>query len=109
MEAAAWLLALLGSGFLVTAALTGGYLAWTGAGIGEWVVHHAGWGVLGDAIVAVPVAAGCGVLTVSFLATGSVLAPVIGHVAMHIAGMEQGVERPPRTRTATSRAVGCLR
>ena len=37
----------------------------------------------------------CGLLTVSFVATGSILAPIIGHVAMHVAGIAHGVELPP--------------
>jgi hypothetical protein len=219
LQAASWLVGLLGVGFLVswlatdvghtprrryilvlamvTVALTGGYLAWAGIGIGEWVTYNAGWGLLGGAIVAVPVArgitrlpatrparqaspatlaweglvygiaegvllsalptavswhaadaagwtatgpgvvatwivallasvamivvhhlgyrdfrnrrmlpaiGGCGLLTVSFLATGSVLAPVIGHVAMHIAGIEHGVELPPHGDVPTATA-----
>jgi hypothetical protein len=114
---AGWLLALLGSGFLVswlatdvghtprsryilvlavvTAALTGGYLAprtppgWTTTGPGvvaAWIVAL----VVSVAMIVVHLGyrnyrnrrmlsavAGCGLLTVSFLATGSVLAPVI--------------------------------
>jgi hypothetical protein len=80
LQAASWLVGLLGVGFLVswlatdvghtprrryilvlamvTVALTGGYLAWAGIGIGEWVTYNAGWGLLGGAIVAVPVARG---------------------------------------------------
>lgn len=175
---------------IVTLVLTGAYLTWTGLGAVDTVVHHAGWGVLGGVLVAVPVSAGivrmpghrvpveigrrpatlswegavygiaegillsalpaliawnaadtagwtdgwggqlaagaaalaasllviaahhfgywdyrnrrvlpvmagCGLLTVAFLATGSVLAPVVGHTAMHVAGLWNGIELPP--------------
>ncbi|HSK96255.1 MAG TPA: hypothetical protein VK891_06525 [Euzebyales bacterium] len=217
LQAALWMLAVLSVAFLVswlatdlahtprgayvfvlavvTAAVTGGYLAWAGISPGRWIAHRAVWGVVGGIVVAlpvargitrvratrpagdasaatlawegvvygiaegvllsalpaliawhaadsagwtatvpgtvaawavalvasvavivihhlgywdyrnrqvIPVAAGCGLLTIAFLATGSVLAPVIGHVAMHIAGIEHGVELPPHVRSATA-------
>jgi hypothetical protein len=57
-------------------------------------VHHFGyWDYRGRQVL--PVMAGCGLLTIAFLATGSVLAPVIGHIAMHVAGLWNGIELPP--------------
>lgn len=43
---------------VVTVALTGGYLAWAAVDVTELVAHHAGWGVLGGVVVALPVARG---------------------------------------------------
>ena len=57
-------------------------------------VHHFGyWDYRGRQVL--PAMAGCGLLTIAFLATGSVLAPVIGHIAMHVAGLWNGIELPP--------------
>jgi hypothetical protein len=61
-------------------------------------VHHFGyWDYRNRQVL--PVIAGCGLLTLAFLVTGSVLAPVIGHIAMHIAGILHGVELPPHAHT----------
>ena len=79
-QAAVWMVGLLGAGFLVswlatdvrdtprtlyiliftvvTVALTGGYLAWAAVDVTGLVAHHAGWGVLGGVVVALPVARG---------------------------------------------------
>ena len=57
-------------------------------------VHHLGyWDYRGRQVL--PVLLGCGLLTIAFLVTGSVLAPVIGHIAMHVAGLWHGIELPP--------------
>jgi hypothetical protein len=65
-----------------------------GASLLVIAVHHFGyWDYRSRQVL--PVMAGCGLLTVAFLATGSVLAPVIGHIAMHVAGVWNGIELPP--------------
>ena len=57
-------------------------------------VHHLGyWDYRGPLVF--EAVGGCLVLTVGFLATGSIVAPVLGHVVMHIAGVTKGVELPP--------------
>jgi hypothetical protein len=62
-------------------------------------VHHFGyWDYRSRQVL--PVMAGCGLLTIAFLVTGSVLAPVIGHIAMHVAGLWNGVELPPHRHVA---------
>ena len=71
-------------------------------------VHHFGyWDYRGRQVL--PVMAGCGLLTIAFLATGSVLAPVIGHIAMHVAGLWDGIELPPhRHETEVGRGHGAM-
>ena len=60
-------------------------------------VHHFGyWDYRGPLVL--EVLAGCLILTVGYLVTGSVLAPVGGHVIMHVAGVTKGVELPPHRR-----------
>lgn len=57
-------------------------------------VHHFGyWDYRSRKVL--PVIGGVSLLTIAFVATGSVLAPVIGHVAMHVAGLVHGAELPP--------------
>lgn len=60
-------------------------------------VHHLGyWDFrsrkLGLAIV------GCGLLTLGYLATGSLVAPALGHVLLHILGITGGIQLPPHVR-----------
>lgn len=65
-----------------------------GASLVVIVVHHFGyWDYRGRQVL--PVMVGCGLLSVAFLVTGSVLAPVIGHISMHVAGLWNGIELPP--------------
>ena len=89
-------------------------LGWTGAAgdVGVWlvallasavviVVHHLGyWEYRNRSLV--PIVIACGLLTVAFLLTGSVLAPVVGHVIMHSAAIAHGTELPPHPREALS-------
>lgn len=83
--AASWAVALLGSLAMI-------------------VVHHLGyWDYRNRQVI--PVLIGCGLLTVAFLATGSILAPVIGHTAMHLAGIDHGIELPPHVRTPVHAAL----
>lgn len=61
------------------------------------VVHHMGyWDYRNREVLLVVV--GCGVLSLGYLATGSLLAPAIGHVIMHVTGITGGVELPPHAR-----------
>jgi hypothetical protein len=65
-------------------------------------VHHFGyWDYRNRQVL--PVMVGCGLLTIAFLATGSVLAPVIGHIAMHVAGLWNGIELPPHRHLASEK------
>lgn len=73
------------------------WLSALGASAAVIALHHFGyWDYRGPLVL--EVVAGCLILTVGFLVTGSVLAPVIGHVVMHIAGVTKGVELPPHRR-----------
>ena len=87
-------------------------LGWSGfgGGLARWtlpvlasilviVVHHLGYADYRNRQL-VPISAGCGLLTVGYLVTASVLAPTIGHVLMHIAAIIHGTELPPLTRPA---------
>jgi hypothetical protein len=40
------------------------------------------------------------IVILSFLLSGSFLAPAIGHAAMHVAGLRHGVELPPHEHHA---------
>jgi hypothetical protein len=57
-------------------------------------VHHLGyWDFRGRKVV--PPVVACSILTVGYLATGSIIAPALGHVVLHLAGITKGVELPP--------------
>lgn len=63
------------------------------------VVHHLAYrDFRGRALV--EAVASCGVLTLAFLLTGSVLAPVLGHVLLHTGAIVHGAELPPHPRPA---------
>jgi hypothetical protein len=69
------------------------------AGAGMITIHHFGyWDYRSKQVI--PVVFGCSLLTLSFLLTGSILAPAIGHAAMHVAGLRHGVELPPHEHHA---------
>ena len=72
---ASWLAALAASGALI-------------------VTHHLGYWDYRNRQVLI-VLFGCLVLTAGYLASGSLVAPVIGHVLMHVSGITKGVELPP--------------
>lgn len=61
------------------------------------VIHHLGYWSFRNRIL-VPVALGLTVLTVGFLATGSWIAPVLGHILMHAQLTLHGTEMPPHER-----------
>ena len=85
-------------------------LDWSGTAgdVGLWLVallasvivivaHHLGyWEYRNRSLV--PIVVACGLLTVAFLLTGSVLAPIVGHVVMHGAAIAHGTELPPHPR-----------
>lgn len=64
------------------------------ASIAVIVAHHLGYPEFRDARMALPVVA-CGLLTVAFLLTGNVLAPVVGHILIHVAAVLRRTELPP--------------
>lgn len=85
-------------------------LGWNGtaAGIARWawavlagvlviVAHHLGYPEYRNRML-VPITVACGLLTLAYLVTGSVLAPVVGHVLMHLAAIRHGTELPPHAR-----------
>lgn len=92
-------------------------LGWDGfaGGVARWslplvasvvviVVHHLGYWEYRNRTM-VPIVVGCGLLTVAYLVSGSVLAPVIGHVLMHAGAIVHGTELPPHARHASASGV----
>jgi hypothetical protein len=74
------------------------------AGAAMITVHHLGyWDFRSRQLV--PVVLGCSVLSLAFLLTGSLLAPAIGHVTMHVAGLRHGVALPPHEHEKTPQAT----
>lgn len=69
------------------------------------VVHHLGYWEYRNRML-VPITLACSLLTVAYLVTGSVLAPVVGHVLMHLAALRHGTELPPHVRPAAVAASG---
>ena len=64
------------------------------------VVHHLGYPdfrhnrvKMGQAVL------GCGVLSLAYLLTASVIAPILGHAALHVAVTRFGMELPPHEGT----------
>lgn len=82
-------------------------LGWSGFGgaLARWtvpvlasilviVVHHLGYAEYRNRQL-IPISIGCGMLTVGYLVTASVIAPTLGHVLMHTAAILHGSELPP--------------
>ena len=59
--------------------------------------HFGYWDFRGRKVV--PAVIACLALSVAYLATGSMVAPILGHVIMHVVGITKGVELPPHVRT----------
>ena len=73
-----------------------GLVAWF-ASAAMIAIHHFGyWDYRGRSVGLVLV--GCGILSLGYLLTGSLLAPAIGHVLMHLIGISGGVQLPPHVR-----------
>ena len=62
-------------------------------------IHHFGYWDYRNRHVLI-VVGGCLVLTAGYLASGSLVAPALGHVVMHLAGITRGVELPPHEHVA---------
>lgn len=88
-------------------------LGWSGfgGGLARWtlpvlasilviVVHHLGYAEYRNRQL-IPISVGCGMLTVGYLVTASVIAPTLGHVLMHTAAILHGTELPPVVRPIT--------
>lgn len=72
-----------------------------GASAAMIVVHHLGyWDYRGRELV--PVVLGCLILTVGYVASGSLVAPALGHTMMHLSAVTKGVELPPHPRTTAA-------
>jgi hypothetical protein len=63
------------------------------------VIHHLGYWEYRNRTL-VPIVGACALLTVAYLLTASVLAPMLGHVVMHSAAITHGTELPPHPRPA---------
>jgi hypothetical protein len=84
----------------------GGLARWTlpvAASIVVIVVHHLGYAEYRNKQL-VPISVGCGLLTVGYLVTASVIAPTLGHVLMHTVAILHGTELPPLTRPVAAPA-----
>lgn len=66
-------------------------------------VHHFGYWDYRSPLVLEAIG-GCLILTVAYLATGSIIAPIGGHIIMHISGITKGVELPPHPRVGANPA-----
>jgi hypothetical protein len=64
------------------------------------IVHHLGYWEYRNGLL-VPITAGCGMLSLGYLGTASLIAPTLGHVLAHCTGLVRGVELPPHPRPAT--------
>ena len=64
-------------------------------------IHHFGYWDFRNRHVLEALGA-CLLLSVACLASGSVLAPVLGHIVLHAAGVQRGIELPPRPRPVAS-------
>lgn len=69
------------------------------ASIAVIVVHHLGYpdfrgsrAKLGQAVL------GCGVLSIAYLLTASVIAPIVAHAALHVVMVRKGMELPPHEK-----------
>ena len=89
-------------------------LGWSGVagGIARWalpiaasaiviIVHHLGYWEYRNGLL-VPITVGCGMLSVGYLATASLIAPTLGHILAHCTGLVRGVELPPHPRPASA-------
>jgi hypothetical protein len=68
------------------------------------VVHHLGYWNFRNRIL-VPVAVGCGLMSVAYLVTASPIAPVVAHVLSHWASLAHGSELPPQPHTKETEAA----
>ena len=89
-------------------------LGWSGVagGMARWtlpiaasaiviIVHHLGYWEYRNRLL-VPITVGCGMLSVGYLATASLIAPTLGHILAHGTGLVRGVELPPHPRPAAA-------
>jgi hypothetical protein len=86
------------------AGLAGGVARWTLpilASIVVIVVHHLGYWEYRNRLL-VPIAVGCGLLSLGYLVTASPLAPMLGHILGHASGILRGVELPPHPHPAAA-------
>jgi hypothetical protein len=87
-------------------------LGWSGSGgaIVRWtlpiaasivivIVHHLGYWEYRNHLL-VPIAAGCGLMSVGYLVTASPIGPALAHVLSHAASLVHGAELPPHPHRA---------
>ena len=78
-----------------TGAVTAGAVALAIVGSAFLIaVHHLGYPEFRNKLMRFPVIL-CTVLSVAYVVTGSVLAPIIGHIVVHVAMLRRGMELPP--------------
>jgi membrane protease YdiL (CAAX protease family) len=58
------------------------------------VVHHPGYPEFRGRKMAQAVL-GCGILSLAYLFTGSVIAPILAHAVLHTVAVRNGMELPP--------------
>lgn len=79
------------------AGVGGGIARWTlpiVASVAVIVVHHLGYWEYRNRML-VPIAMGCGLLSLGYLLTGSPIGPMLGHVLGHGSSLLHGGELPP--------------
>jgi hypothetical protein len=82
-------------------------LGWsgTGGGIARWalpvvasvviiIVHHLGYWEYHNRLL-LPIAVGCGLMSIAYLVTASPIAPILAHVLTHATDLVHGTELPP--------------
>jgi hypothetical protein len=70
------------------------------ASIAVIIVHHLGYPEYRNKMLR-PISLGCGLLSLGYLVTGSPIAPTLGHVLAHTAGLLHGSELPPHRHPDT--------
>jgi hypothetical protein len=78
------------SGFAETGAAVLAVLA----SVGVIVVHHLGYWEFRSSLMRFPVIL-CSLLSVGYLLTANPIAPIVGHIMLHLAMIRKGVELPP--------------
>jgi hypothetical protein len=78
------------------------------ASIAVIVVHHLGYWEYRNRLL-VPIALGCGLLSLGYLVTASPIAAVLGHILGHGSSLRHGAELPPHPTVGRYRARHRLR
>jgi hypothetical protein len=72
------------------------------------VVHHLGYWEFRSKLMKYPVIM-CTGLGVAYLLTGNVIAPIVGHIVLHVVMLRRGVELPPHVRQWSAETIDTAR